>query len=513
MNPHFKRAGLAALLALSPYLFGLRHPFVYDDHAVIEENAFLREPGAWTDAVTLKTVFDPRIPDSGRPVAILSYLLDLSVWGARPFGFRITNLILHAFVVAFLCALVRQLGGSSFLSIVAALLFGLHPLLLEAVHSPAFREDLLVTLGILGFLLLVLRGHPRLALLVLIPAVAAKESGVVAPALMLWGWICFPAQRPPVKQAISLTLISGAVAALFVILWALSGTLQGLSASAASPPLPFPTNLWTAPWLFLRLWRFLLWPAPLRPDHIISPVETARDPRFIMGVVLSFIFIACIWRLRRRSPLLAFALGWVAIAFLPVSNLVPLHNAFAERYAYLPCVGFAAALAWGVGQISFPRARAVVVASLAAAFVAGILVPLRSWRSDYDLWQRALAHEPRSARAWVWTGLELKRRGLREEALQHFQRAWALNPRETTALVNMAILLGEHGQFEEAERLLRRAAEQSPKKAEVWWNLAVCLNAQGKISEAEHAARRALEQNPWFEPARRLFGAEQPGNE
>lgn len=503
MKRHIKLAVLAALLALLPYTIGWHHPFVFDDHAVIEENAFLREPAAWGITLTGQTLLDKRIPDSGRPIVILSYLLDRAVWGNKPMGYRLTNMIWHAAVVCLVYALVWHLMASYRQAFSTALLWGLHPLLLEAVHSPAFREDVLVTAGLLGSLLST--DHAVRAILLLTFGLGVKESGVMAIPLFLWFWLCFPNRRPSVSVRSWILGIGGLVTGAFLLAWAASDTFQALSTDKSQIPLPIPVNIWTAPWLFLRLLRFMIWPHPLRAEHVLIPVNEWTDPRFLLGMFVVAFWVVLAWTLRTRVPHLTFAMGWILLGFIPVSNLIPLYNPFAERYAYLPSVGFAMIVAWGISHIRWAQVRAVILGMLAGLYAMGIIVPMRAWRNDFSLWQRVLAYDPASARGWTWTGIELKRRGLREEALKHFRRALELNPNESTALVNLGIMLGEDGNLAEAETVLREAVTRRPDKAETWWNLAVCLHLQGREEEALQAARRANECNPYFLPARHLF--------
>ena len=143
------------ILVAVPFATGLPHGFVYDDHGSIAENPFLDEPGNLRKLLTFQTLTDSSIPDGRRPLVILSYLLDRAVWGSKPFGYHLTNLLLHLIVVVLVFVLVRraQPERGPFLAFAAALLYGLHPVLTEPVQCPAFREDILLTLFVLLFLL------------------------------------------------------------------------------------------------------------------------------------------------------------------------------------------------------------------------------------------------------------------------------------------------------------------------------------------------------------------------
>jgi hypothetical protein len=79
-----------------------------------------------------------------RPVAFLSHALDWTLWGAEPFGFHLTNVLLHTGSTLLVWALGRRLlEGAA--PAMAALLFALHPASHEAVYWIAARFDLLAT--------------------------------------------------------------------------------------------------------------------------------------------------------------------------------------------------------------------------------------------------------------------------------------------------------------------------------------------------------------------------------
>src|ERR1700686_3504254 len=96
-----------------------------------------------------------------RPLFILSYLIDTKIWGARPFGFHITNVALHS-LNAFLTfkLSLRLVKGLSVteqtriaISIGAGTLFLLHPSHTEAVSWISGRADFIATCFCLASLL------------------------------------------------------------------------------------------------------------------------------------------------------------------------------------------------------------------------------------------------------------------------------------------------------------------------------------------------------------------------
>jgi len=501
-NPRSLRTGtiLALLILVAvPYVTALTHGFVYDDHGSIAENPFLQDNSNIAQAITLRTITDPTVPDGRRPAVVLSYFTDRMIWGVKPFGYHVTNLLLHLLSVFLLLQLLRRLDlAPPFFAIAAALAFGLHPVLTEAVQVPAFREDLLVSVFGLLYLLAAASREKlrRLAIPALVLALASKESAVCLPFLAALMWVCFPALLSNRKARSALLGMSAVVMIVFIVLWSLGGSFQAASREWAGLGLAFPANLFTAPWLWISALRVLLVPYPLVADYVIDPVSSLLSLRFAVGTAAVALWIWLVIRLRHKRPRLAFGMGWMLLAFLPVANLVPLYNPFAERYLYFVTAGYATVLAWALAAIPPARARSALLGLICAVYAVFSFARLAYWIDDYTLWSKTLEQQPASARAHTWLGLELKKQGRFEEAFQYFVKADQLNPNDVSALVNIAILYGQNEMLNQAEAALREAIRRRPNKADAHWNLAVCLQLQGRREEARAQIEKTLELEP-----------------
>lgn len=513
---------LLLVLVAVPFATGLPHGFVYDDHGSIAENPFLDEPGSFQKVLTFQTLTDSSVPDGRRPVVVLSYLLDRAVWGLKPFGYHLTNLLLHLMVVALAFLLARRVQPERgpLLAFATALLYGLHPVLTETVQCPAFREDILLTLFVLLFLLATTRQRTAwLSIPALAFALLAKESAVIAPVLALWMWLCFPATRLRRGTAVALTGAGAGLIILFAALWLKSGPLQAAASEQAVTSLPFPANLLTAPWLWVKDLRVLVWPHPLIADYVIMPVTQISDWRFLAGAAVLLAAAIVAGSLVRRAPRIAFGLGWMLICFAPVSNTVPLYNPFAERYLYLVAMGFALITAHLIsllperdwlcfasrpnesGERACLHGHALLLALICAAYTGLTANRIADWANDLALWSKTLLQEPRSARAHTWVGLSCKKAGEIKLALKHFNEADRLNPLEISGLINIAVIYGQNGRFAEAEQLLREAVLRRPDKADAHWNLAVALDAQGRKDESMTEVRETLKLDPRYPAA------------
>src|SRR5439155_5770475 len=132
----FVLSALAALLAGLVYVNALHNPFVYDDaHTVVDNTSIAR-------VTNLRAIV---LHDVTRPLVNFSYAIDRAVWGPGPFGFHLTNVVLHMANVVLLFLLARRLAedrqrrkpatapNPDVVALTAAVLFAVHPMMTEAV--------------------------------------------------------------------------------------------------------------------------------------------------------------------------------------------------------------------------------------------------------------------------------------------------------------------------------------------------------------------------------------------
>lgn len=516
-------AGILFVLALLPYVPGLQHAFVYDDHGQILENDFLSESASWKRVLTLQTLNDPSVINGRRPFVLLTYMLNHAVAPENPAIWRSTNLLFHAGAVVALYILLLRVGQGkrTLFALMAALLFAWHPLLIEAVQAPAFRPDVVCGFFVLLYMHACLRtGSVRAGWMIgwgavaLLLALFSKESALAAPLLPWLMWLVFPATRPSSRAMLAIGCLSVACIALWGWLCARPGDgnppeWQALSGVWNGRSLLFPDNVRTMPWLAWMYARYFLLPYPLIADHVIAPVTSWFSFRF-WGLLMAWGLVAYgLWRGRKNRPWLLLGGGMIAVFFAPVSNLIPLLNPFAERYAYIMGAGFAIILSdvlagYGLGRGNWPRARLAGLASLLVLY--GVLAQQRlpAWRDDFTLWSKTLQDQPASARAWTWVGLSLKANAQQVEAMEHFARARQLNPRDAAPVVNMAVLYAEAGDYTRAATLFQEAAALRPGYVPILWNLGLALQYAGRLEEAESIYDEVLALDEKHEQTRKM---------
>ena len=509
MNRAWKWILLLAAVA-SPWLVGLSFPFLSDDVGMLSENAFLDRPANIGRVLTGRTLADPHVINGRRPAVLATYFLDRAAHGRNAAGWRATSLLLHLGCVSLLMALLWRLTGRSFFAAAAGVLFGLHPVLSEAVHAPGFRADVLCLFFVLASLHGFLGGGQRAAskriggAVCLALGLLSKETAVVAPLLLGALMFLFPAAFSPARRARGMALAACAgISAGFFLLWAIMPVeLQAAGGAWNGESLRFPETVLSIPALWTRTLRLLLAPWPLNVTPQFEPVESAVSIRFATGLGWMAVCGWGAWRARRAAPEASLGLVWMAAFFGPVSNLWPLLHPVADRYLYPVAPGFAVLAAWVLAQQA-RAARTAGLASLAAIYALLLALRLSQWASAERLWTAAYFQNPKSATAATWLGLLREEAGDPEGARALYAAAVEANPQADSAWVNWGILEGKAGRWEESERLLRRAVEVRPEGTMGWHNLAICLAGQGRAEEASAAAARAA-------PPRPAYGSEKP---
>ena len=404
------------LLVVLLYGPTLRGGFVYDSIAQVLYSDYLHTPANWGEVLTLRVVAQDEL-DRNRPLHLASLMADAAIWGKNPFGYRLTSVLLHALNAALLSALVaiaitrKAVASPSSATVVAlwagvagALIFALHPLVVEAIAEPSNREDVLVLLplliGLVGIVALPAGAAWTLSVLLVICsffAVLAKESGVAAPfvfAVALWLFRRGDVRRFGPALLLSFLVVAAFLAASYV--WR-----PDASSIFAAAPAPLADSFWSLLALQSRIWALQLW-------QIVWPWNLSAHyaPQVIAGitwpaalVVIGAVALAAVV-LGRTDRLAALGAAVYLLGLLPASNFAAQYHPIADRYLYVPLAGVGLIVAALTGRAlasgSRIKARAVVILLLVllALEYAANLRRQFIWQEPATLWSDALRQSP-----------------------------------------------------------------------------------------------------------------------
>jgi Flp pilus assembly protein TadD len=249
-----------------------------------------------------------------------------------------------------------------------------------------------------------------------------------------------------------------------------------------------------------------LLPLGLSPLYeLFVPVRPFDWPFLLSGVVVLLI-TGVAFALRPRWPgLLAVWISYGVMLFPVVGIFHKGHQIAADRYSYLPGIGWAL-LAGGAVVLALRRYRSARSGRRALALILVFsTIPLLAfatwrqveiWEDGVTLWRHAVRLDPASPIAVANLGWELRARGDLAEAVEQCQRALLLRPDYADAHLNLGLAMAAQGRAAEAERHLRRALELTPRSTPAQSGLGSLLEAQGRVDEAIAHFRQALQINP-----------------
>jgi tetratricopeptide (TPR) repeat protein len=191
---------------------------------------------------------------------------------------------------------------------------------------------------------------------------------------------------------------------------------------------------------------------------------------------------------------------------LPVSNLIEIHNPIAERYLYLPLVGFCMVISILISEIPErpDKVRFKNFALLKYFILIGLLVfysvvtvnrnPV--WKDNFSVWANTVEKSPDNPIVRGGLGLAYQKRGLLDEAIREFETAIELGPNVAKNHYNLGLAYEEKGLFEKAVAAYKKAAELNPAYTDAYFNLANLSMRLQSRQDAIWAYRKVIELDP-----------------
>jgi tetratricopeptide (TPR) repeat protein len=506
-------AGLTAAVLL---IFGqtLRNGFVnFDDDIYVYANPHVVH--GFTPAGIIWAFTSCRPTGNWHPLTWLSHMLDCQLYGLDAGYQHLTDVLLHAANAILLFLVLRQMTGTLWRSAMVAAIFAVHPLRVESVAWISERKDTLSGFFFMLTLLMYARyalekpdvSAPRrplnyaLMLLFFLLGLMSKPMLVTLPFVLLlldyWPLHRFTFPSPP---AIFRRLLIEK--SPFFLLAAVASVVTFFTQKTAGAV--------AAPALGLRLENALVCHAAYLgklfwPEHLAVlypyPLAVPWWPAAAGGVLLAGGTVAVIL-LARRCPWLLTGWLWHLGMLVPVIGIVQAGGqAMADRFTYLPQIGLAVALVWGIYELAAAaRIPKLLLGSAAAIATASLMAcsfhQISYWRDSESLWTHTLACTPANPIAQIDFGLALEAAGRRDEAIEHYQQALKIRPDRPFAWNCLGLALAEQGRGNEAVACFNQAIQFQPDDAAAYSNWGATLVKQGRSKEAITPDRKAVALQP-----------------
>lgn len=499
---------LLALITAAVFGGTVRYNFIpYDDGAYVYDNPDV------VRGLSLRTVhwaFTHSDLYLWTPLTTISHMLDCQVYGLRPGGHHLTNVLLHIATVIALFLALRQMSGSRWPSAFVAAVFAIHPLRVESVAWIAERKDVLSGL----FFMLTLgayvhyvrkRSIPRyLAVMVLFAlGIMAKQMVVTLPCvlLLLDYW---PLDRfAPPRISVFFRLVAEKIP-----LFALTAASCWQSFAERNSVATAVPGLHQFSWLRIEnaLVSYIIYIGkmffPVKLAVYYPYPESIPAWQALGALALLAGTSIAAFAMRKSHP--AFFTGWFWYLgmMVPVIGFVPLgKEGHADRYTYLPQIGLAIAIAWEAAAFSAKWRHRGEILSFAAALTLAVLTSLAAaqalyWRNGVTLWEHALSCTPDNGIARNFLGYALYKDNRLDEAVVEFKKSIALKPNYAEPENNLGIILLQEGEVDRAIDHFNRALEIDRGNVEARNNLALALIKKKKFDEAIQQLQIVLRLKP-----------------
>ncbi|XP_049928439.1 protein O-mannosyl-transferase TMTC3 isoform X2 [Epinephelus moara] len=551
-------------LVVGCYWNSLLCGFVFDDVSAILDNKDLRP------VTPLRNLFlndfwgtpmaEERSHKSYRPLTVLTFRLNYLFSELSAASYHLLNVVLHG-VVCVLFLRVCRLFLDKTSSLVAALLFAVHPIHTEAVTGVVGRAELLSSIFLLAAFLAYTKSTGAdhsivwapIALTVILVAAATlcKEQGITVVGIccvhevFVAQGFTLPMLLDTLRQVLQgkdgfpyavlqtlLKLIVLVISTLLLVIIRVQVIQSQLPVftrfdnPAAVSPTParqltfnylLPVNAW-----------LLLNPSELCCDWTMGTiplVESLLDLRNLATLVFyTFLGLLAYHSLRYRhssAKTVIMALSLIVLPFIPASNLFfPVGFVVAERVLYVPSMGFCVLVAHGFKMVTqkghMKKVSWLIIGVLLTTHAVKTFNRNWDWESEYTLFTSALKVNKNNAKLWNNVGHALENQNNYARALRYFLQATRVQPDDIGAHMNVGRTYKNLNKSKEAEDAYlvakslmpqvipgkKYATRVAPNHLNVYINLANLIRAnESRLEEADQLYRQAISMRPDFKQA------------
>lgn len=472
------------IIGLGIYANSFQNEFIWDDDDSIVNNIYIQDFHYFPNYFSENLIAGSgQITNYWRPILLISFAFDYQIFELNPFGYHLTNTLLHILVAILAFFLIYTLSQKKFLlSYLSSLLFLVHPLQTEAITYIAGRADPLSSVFILLALIFYINFRKRgvkkylaFSFGTFLLALLTKEQSILLPALILLVEVCFFSNKNNWRQNIKVPLYFFGVSIIYflsrITFLNFNDILGGTNYSETYNASLF-SRLLTFTWVIIKYLTLLFVPKNLHMAYEIEPITSLLSPSvfLFLGTLALVVFI--IYKTWRENKLISFAYLWFIIILLPRTNIISINRPLYEHWLYLPMLGFwlgtLALIIYLLKKIkntNWQKASFNFLILLVFVFIATLsyLTILRNkdWRDPITFYEKNLKYTPNSYIQKNNLGMAYAKVGRHNEAIRQYQEALEIFDFYPQVHSNLANSLLNIGELEEAEMEYKKALENN----------------------------------------------------
>ncbi|GJM31134.1 MAG: O-GlcNAc transferase [Saprospiraceae bacterium] len=473
----------------------------WDDPVYVTENSFIFNAN-WGALIS-----EP-FSLNYHPLTMLSLGINYQISGLEPFGYHLTNLLLHLINTVLVFLFIQRLAPKSsiFVPFFTALVFGIHPMHVESVAWISERKDVLYVLFFLAGLITYLRYRQNqenkwliITLVLFLLSLLSKAMAVVFPViLVLIDW--YQGRKNDQKAWLEKVPFF----ALSLFFGGLAYKIQSGGAITGFATISFFERIIFAAYGFCMYLVKALVPVQLSAYYPYPDLQAASLPAFyyLCPLLGGALLVGALW-LSKKNRVPLFGLGFYLITVALVLQFISVGKAImADRYTYLPYIGvfflifhFAFALTERNANWKKPITGGVIAFSLLLM----VLTFQRNkvWQDSETLWTDVIQKFPeRADEGYVNRGSFRGKSGRIDDAIVDLQKAIAVNPTMAKAHESMGNAYGSKGQMEQSLQAFSKAIELEPDNANYYLNRAISYAMMQKFDQSLQDFEQAIQLQP-----------------
>lgn len=508
LKKHLTFFSILVFISLSFFLYinNINGDFVFDDYPRIVESPDIRELSNIPQFFV--SPFHYQNPETGifRPLTVISFAINYSMWGFSSWGYHLTNIIMHGLVGAILFQFIINIFREkkenkdivTISAFLASLLFLFHPITTEAVNSIFNRSESLSALfGLLALnFFITSEGWKKVVIFCsfLFIALLSKESAVTFFIVAMLIFLRSLYKKRKIDKVTLISLLSGGGSILLYALLrfiAVGEYFLKTNATLVENPLKYVdplTRIATSFKIYLLYLKQLFWPFALTSDYSFNqiPSESFSSPIVYVGVMF-FVALVILWGwsfVKRYTVFIGLSI--LLIAYIIISNLISvIGTIMGERLMYLPLIGIAVAVVpliqWGVKKEKYTLIS--ILGLILCIFLFTTWSRNEDWKTQDALFMKAAQRSPGSVLARSNSGAMFLLRGDYENAKKELISANAIYDRYNHAVNNLGLVYQHEGDFEKADYYYKKTIEIDSDYINAHINLLRSLFLQEKYDE------------------------------
>jgi len=490
------------LVTSAAYVPAMRGDFTWDDDGFLTNNPLIKASDG------LHRFWWSTEPPDYFPLTSTMLWFEWRLWEMNALGYHVVNVVLHIISSILICLVLKRLKIPG--AWLAALIFAIHPVNVEAVAWITQRKSTLPMVFYLSSILLYLKFESSerrwmydLSLGSYLLALVSKTSVIMQPFALLgcaW-WQRGRISRKDILRSIPFFAVSGILG--LVTIWFQYNRSIGDHVVRTDS---FFSRLAGAGWaVWFYLYKAI---APLKLIFVYPrwEIDDSSVISYLPGLLLVGLLVLFLWYRRSWGRPFLFALGYYTVMLFPVLGFFNIYymrySLVADHYQYQSITGVIALLV-GLGTYAYYGWQKKIqrLAIGAVVVVVGLLAS-QTWSMGHiyknmrTIFLDTVAKNPTCWMAYYNLGHDMQRKERFEEAISYYLESLRVKSDNPDPHNNMGNVLLSQGRHQEAIARFAEALRIKPDHAEAYYNMGNALADLGRLNEAVDHYNESLRIEP-----------------